>query len=121
MSKVSKTGFAANNLFFLSMDMAESFRLITEQEMKVANVDWHRNVKPLVNQHKWVTKDLLKSVRQTDMSIQEDFGSDADNMIKLMVLIADRVGSDESKMQDIFNYVEQMPSVENLNLNKFNI
>lgn len=117
--EISKTAIAINNLFFLSVDVAETFRLLTTGEMNLAKINWDKKVEPTVLRYKWASKDLLKAVRGTEMQDQLGFGRDADNIIKIMLLLADRIGNDEAKMQSVFDFIETMPSAENLNLKKF--
>ena len=122
MKNISKEGIAANNLLFLLLDVTELLQSIAEREAKQANGDWERKqIKPLMNQFKWIRKDLLKAVRKCEMCTQEDFGDDSDNILKLLVLMSDRVGSNEKKMDLIFNFIESLSSEEKMNLNKFGI
>ncbi len=119
VNKVSKDGRFANNLMFHLLDAIETLQEVSEGEGKLMGVGFGGKVKQYLTQIKWVTKDLLRYIRKTDMESQENFAEDAENTIKLLVLTGDRVGNKPENMQKIFDFIEAMPSEEGIHLNKF--
>ena len=121
IQKVSKEGRIANYLIYILADMLETIIPFAEREAVKAGLDFNKREKPLINQMKWVSKDLTKAVRGITLDSQYDFGETADNLLKIILLTMDRAGEKPEKLNMIIRFIESINSEENINIKRFNI
>lgn len=118
--RISIDGRVANFLLFGILDCCETLEKISQAECQKAGlIGYGKRIQEKLTALKWNIKDLLKYVRKTDLDNQIIFGEDADNTLKLLVLVGDRVGNKPENMQKIFDFIEAMPSEQGIHLNKF--
>ena len=121
IQKVSKEGRIANYLIYVLADMLETIIPFAEREAVKAGLDFNKREKPLINQMKWVSKDLTKVVRGITLDSQYDFGETSDNLLKVILLTMDRAGEKPEKLNMIIRFIESINSEENINIKRFNI
>ena len=121
IQKVSKEGRIANYLIYIIADMLETLIPFAEREAAREGLDFNKREKPLINQMKWVSKDLTKVVRGITIDSQYDFGETADNLLKVILLTMDRAGEKPEKLNMIIKFIESINSEENININRFHI
>ena len=121
IQKVSKEGRIANYLIYVLADMLETLIPFAEREAVRVGLDFNKREKPLINQMKWVAKDLTKAVRGITLDSQYDFGETADNLLKIILLTMDRAGEKPNKLDMIVKFIESINSEENININRFNV
>ena len=121
IQKVSKEGRITNYLIYILADMLETIIPFAEREAVKAGLDFNKREKPLINQMKWVSKDLTKVVRGITLNSQYDFGETADNLLKIILLTMDRAGEKPEKLNMIIRFIESINSEENININRFHL
>ena len=121
IQKVSKEGRIANYLIYVLADMLETLIPFAEREAERVGLAFNKREKPLINQMKWVAKDLTKVVRGITFSSQEDFGETSDSLLKVILLTMDRSGEKSEKLNMIIKFIESINSEENININRFNV
>ena len=121
IQKVSKEGRIANYLIYVLADMLETLIPFAEREAVRAGLDFNKREKPLINQMKWVSKDLTKVVRGITIDSQYDFGETSDSLLKVVLLAMDRSGEKPEKLNMIIKFIESINSEENINIKRFNL
>ena len=121
IQKVSNEGRVANYLIYILADMMETLIPFAEREAIRAGLDFNKREKPLLNQMKWVAKDLTKVVRGITINSQEDFGNTADTLLKVILLTMDRAGEKHEKLDMIIRFIESINSEENINIDRFHV
>ena len=121
IQSISKEGRLANNMIFLCCDIIETLSNVAESEAYKAGFKWDAQTKSSLLRIKYAAKDMRKRTTETGMDSQLDFGEDAENILKLILLAVDRTGNDNKVMHLIHNFAESFQSKLNLNLKKFGI
>ena len=121
IQNVSKEGRITNYLIYILADMLETIIPFAEREAAIAGLGFNKREKQLINQMKWVSKDLTKAVRRITLDSQSDFGETADNLLKIILLTMDRAGEKPEKLNMIIKFIESINSEENININRFHL
>ena len=121
IKNVSKDGRMANYMIFILLDIVESLVIISEKESNKAGLQFKSREKILFNQIKYSVKDLRKTTTTISETSQEDFGDDADDIMKLIMMTIDRAGVNKQKFDLIINFIKSINPEMELNLRKFGI
>ena len=121
VAKVSIEGRTADNLFHLLSDSVEMFGNVTEREIERQGLKFNKTTSALRNRLKYTCIDIRRNLLQTKMTTQEEFGEDADELYKLIVLYVDRVGDNKAKIDMVLKFIKSINSEMNMNLKKFGI
>lgn len=121
IKNVSKDGRMANYMIFILLDIVESLVDVSENECEKAGLQFKPKERILFNQIKYAVKDLRRNTITISEQSQQDFGDDADDMMKLIMMTIDRAGVNKNKFDMIINFIKSINPEMELNLRKFGI
>lgn len=106
----------ATNICYSMIDVMESAMLdmntlLSKTKFKLTHED-KRNFNTAIA----ALKRLKQNVDRCSEHEQEAYGDDADMMYQVIKLIIDRVGEDNNKLYQFYNYIKSFPSALNLDL-----
>lgn len=108
IEKISIEGRISNNLIYILSDVQEKLVMISEQENKRAGFKFNNREKDLMNRIKFANQDLRKvSIK---IESQEEFGENADELFKLIILLQDRIGQNKDKYKIVEKFLTSLNS-----------
>jgi hypothetical protein len=121
IDRMSKETRMANNMAFMFADLSETMLLIAQEQFKKDGFEMKHEYK--MNFKKFIHS--AKTMRQTINGIadgnQQMWADDADHLLELVCVFADRCGDNDKLAEQFINYIRAFPSKEGLDLSKFGV
>ena len=121
IDRMSKETRMANNMAFMFADLSETMLLIAQEQFKKDGFEMKHEYKMNFKKFLHAAKMMRLTVTGIAEKNQELWADDADHLLELVVLFADRSGDNDKLAEQFINYIRAFPSRENLDLSKFGV
>ncbi len=115
------TKTVVNNTLFCLCDVIEQLLMDAERLFKEDNQEFRHQSKQDFNKTLFHLRRFLNSVRECTMETQIQFGEDADELKKFIMLFNDRVNDNKERSEMFLRYMINCSSLLNLDFKKLNI
>lgn len=115
------TKTVVNNTLFCLCDVIEQLLMDAERLYRIDNQEFRHQSKADFKATLFHLRRFLSSVRDCSEETQLQFGEDADEYKKFIMLYTDRCNDNSTRSEMFFNYMKNCSSILDLDFKKLNI